>query len=141
MENQLTAVSGGATFVYDGNGNRVKKTEGGVTTLYINKYYEKAGLQITTYYYLGNQLIANRVNATLSYIHQDSLSSTSVTTNSGGSVTSTVKYYPYGAQRSSTGTVPTDQKFTGQRLDSTGLYYYGARYYDAGLGDSLARIV
>jgi RHS repeat-associated protein len=25
-------------------------------------------------------------------------------------------------------------KFTGQRLDSTGLYYYGARYYDPGIG-------
>lgn len=25
-------------------------------------------------------------------------------------------------------------KFTGQRLDGTGLYYYGARYYDAEIG-------
>ncbi len=31
--------------------------------------------------------------------------------------------------------LPTDRKFTGQRLDeSTGLYYYGARYYDPALG-------
>jgi RHS repeat-associated protein len=30
--------------------------------------------------------------------------------------------------------VPTDKKFTGQRLDNTGLYYYGARYYDASIG-------
>jgi len=31
--------------------------------------------------------------------------------------------------------VPTDEKFTGQRLDSTtGLYYYGARYYDPAIG-------
>jgi RHS repeat-associated protein len=28
----------------------------------------------------------------------------------------------------------TDKKFTGQRLDSTGLYYYNARYYDATIG-------
>ena len=28
----------------------------------------------------------------------------------------------------------TDKKFTGQRLDSTGLYYYGARYYDPAIG-------
>jgi RHS repeat-associated protein len=27
-----------------------------------------------------------------------------------------------------------DKLFTGQRLDSTGLYYYGARYYDATIG-------
>jgi RHS repeat-associated protein len=30
--------------------------------------------------------------------------------------------------------VPTDKKFTGQRLDSTGLYYYNARYYDPQIG-------
>jgi RHS repeat-associated protein len=36
--------------------------------------------------------------------------------------------------RFSTGTLPTDKKFTGQRLDNTGLYYYGARYYDPVIG-------
>ncbi len=30
--------------------------------------------------------------------------------------------------------MPTDKKFTGQRLDSTGLYYYNARYYDPTIG-------
>ncbi|MBI4294960.1 MAG: RHS repeat-associated core domain-containing protein, partial [Chloroflexi bacterium] len=33
---------------------------------------------------------------------------------------------------SASGTLPA-QKFTGQRLDGTGLYYYGARYYDPAL--------
>jgi RHS repeat-associated protein len=28
----------------------------------------------------------------------------------------------------------TDKRFTGQRLDDTGLYYYGARYYDPTIG-------
>ncbi len=41
VENRLTAVSGGVSYVYDGNGFRVKKTENGVTILYVNKYYEK----------------------------------------------------------------------------------------------------
>ncbi|GEM_PF-5653187 len=30
--------------------------------------------------------------------------------------------------------MPTDRLFTGQRLDATGLYYYGARYYDPAIG-------
>ena len=30
--------------------------------------------------------------------------------------------------------MPTDKLFTSQRLDSTGLYYYNARYYDATIG-------
>jgi len=41
-------------------------------------------------------------------------------------------YYPWGGTRA--GSVPTDIKFTGQRLDATGLYYYNARYYDATIG-------
>lgn len=37
--------------------------------------------------------------------------------------------------RATTGVLPTDYTFTGQKLDaSAGLLYYGARYYDAALG-------
>jgi RHS repeat-associated protein len=54
-------------------------------------------------------------------------------TDAGGQqVGTTVKYLPFGGTRS--GSVPTDKLFTGQRLDSTGLYYYGARYYDPSIG-------
>ena len=38
-ENRPLTVTGGASFVYDGDGNRVKKTENSVTVLYANKYY------------------------------------------------------------------------------------------------------
>ena len=136
VENRPATVSGGASFVYDGDGNRVKKTEGGETILYVNKYYEKniTTSEVTTSYYLGDKLAAQRKGTTLSYIHQDSLSSTSVTTDSSGAATSTVKYFPFGGTRSSTGTIPTDKEFTGQRLDATGLYYYGTRYYDEEIG-------
>jgi phage gp45-like len=63
VENRVTAVTGGASFVYDGDGNRVKKTENGETILYVNKYYEKnitTGIA-TTSYYLGDRLIAQVV--------------------------------------------------------------------------------
>jgi RHS repeat-associated protein len=43
-------------------------------------------------------------------------------------------YLPYGQVRSTTGTTPTDKGFTGQRLDATGLMFYGARYYSSALG-------
>jgi len=46
---------------------------------------------------------------------------------------STVKYLPFGEARA-TIDIPTDKLFTGQRLDSTGLYYYNARYYDPTIG-------
>lgn len=46
-----------------------------------------------------------------------------------GTSNTSQRYYPYGGTRS--GGVPTDYQFTGQKRDTgTGLYYYGARYYD-----------
>jgi len=139
VENRLgnVTVSGStSTFVYDGDGNRIKKIEGGQTTIYVNKYYEKntsTGV-ITTYYYLGDKLVALRNGTNLRYIHQDSLGSTSVVTDSAGAQYGYTRYYPYGSTRDSGGSLDTDKKFTGQRLDTTGLYYYGARYYDPVIG-------
>ncbi|MEW6141995.1 MAG: hypothetical protein AB1597_02415 [Chloroflexota bacterium] len=63
IENQLASYYDGSTtttYVYDGNGQRGKKTVGGTTTLYVNKYYEKTGDTVTTSYYLGNRLVAMR---------------------------------------------------------------------------------
>jgi RHS repeat-associated protein len=137
-ENRLISVSENgiiiSEFVYDGDGNRVKKTENGETVIYVNKYYEKnltTGV-FTTSYYLGGQLIAQRENTTLKYIHQDHLTSTSLMTNNTGGSLGTIKYYPFGTTKA--GSVPTDKLFTGQRLDTTELYYYGARYYDPEIG-------
>jgi RHS repeat-associated protein len=46
------------------------------------------------------------------------------------------RYYPWGTIRPGpNNALPTDYTFTGQKLDeSTGLMYYGARYYDPALG-------
>ena len=79
-------------------------------------------------------LVDDGVTPELSYVHQDSLGSTSVTSDCTGDLASTISYFPFGLTRFSTGTSPTDKLFTGQRLDSTGLYYYGARYYDPEMG-------
>jgi len=142
VENRLTSVTKNSvteTYVYDGDGNRVKKVvQGGDTTVYVNQYYEKniTTGDVTTYYYLGGKLVAKMVDdgedTTLTFIHQDSLNSTSLVTTDAGTQESISTYYPFGGTR--TGSVSTDQKFTGQRLDDTGLYYYNARYYDATIG-------
>jgi RHS repeat-associated protein len=139
VENRLTSITKDSvttTFVYDGDGSRIKKTVGSTTTIYVNQYYEKnltAG-EATTSYYLGGKLVAQRAGSTLSYLLQDHLGSTSVTYDPATSTSSTIKYFSFGSVRSTTGALPTDKKFTGQRLDATGLYYYGARYYDATIG-------
>jgi RHS repeat-associated protein len=47
----------------------------------------------------------------------------------GGGVVARQWYYPYGAVRTSDGTLPTKRTDTGQTADDTGLYFYNARYY------------
>ena len=63
-ENHLTAVSGDATasFGYNGDGQRITSTEGGVTTAYIGNYFEwnVATQTKKTYYYAGATRIAMR---------------------------------------------------------------------------------
>ena len=87
----------------------------------------------TLHYYLGGKEVAFKKGGTLYFPLQDHLKGTAVITNSAGSVMESTTYYPYGQTRSG-GITSTDRAFTGQRLDSTGLYYYGARYYDPSIG-------
>jgi len=137
VEGRLITVTNGTTvtvFTYDGDGKRVKQKVAPTTTVFIGNYCEIAisGTQriTTTYYYANGQRIALRTVAGVTYIHSDHLGSTAVTS---GAQSGDIRYFPYGATRS--GAVSTAYKFTGQRLDdSTGLYYYGARYYDAAIG-------
>jgi len=97
-ENRLTAVSGAvmASFVYDGNGQRVKGTVGGVTTTYIGNYAEWDGSSITRYYYAGTLRIAINKSGTLSWLLGDHLGSTSITAASNGTKNSEVRCTPWG---------------------------------------------
>jgi hypothetical protein len=63
----------------------------------------------------------------------DQLGSTNVTSDPSGQMVSLCLYKPWGESRGGAGTSLTDYGFTGQREmdDSVGLYYYGARFYDA----------
>ncbi len=67
------------------------------------------------------------------YYHKDHLGSSSIITNGNGEVTQRIEYLPYGEvfleQNNTNWNTP--YKFNGKELDEeTGLYYYGARYYD-----------
>jgi RHS repeat-associated protein len=128
-----------ASFLYDGQGNRVAQqtVSGGVTTTtaYVDDIEEDAttgGVTTkTTYYYANGQRFAMAVNGVISYLASDGLGSANATLDASGNVVAQVLYAPYGVPRYSSGTMPTDRGFTGQIADSTsGLDYYGARYYD-----------
>lgn len=69
------------------------------------------------------------------YYHTDQLGSSSVITNAAGAKVQDLAYYPYGQTRINTGAINVNHKYTSQELDeSTGLYFYNARYYDPVMG-------
>jgi RHS repeat-associated protein len=92
---------------------------------------------VRKYYYAGSQRVAMRVSGDpklekngLYYLLTDHLGSTSVVVKEDGNVQSEALYAPWGETRA--GSVNTDYRYTGQQqFARTGLYYYGARWYDA----------
>ena len=69
--------------------------------------------------------------------HQDALGNTVLLTGMNGQQVTKIAYTAYGEidQSRSNGPDIVREKYTGQELDEdTGLYYYGARYYDPQLG-------
>ena len=150
-ENRLTqlqkngAVSG--TYVYDGDGNRVKETTGSVNTVYISAYFEWTGSVATmkSYYYAGGVRVAMRTGTsagTVNYLLGDHLGSQALTLTSAGarlSPNKELRYYPYGVARYDTNNQITSFNFTGQRKDSgSGLLFYDARWYDPQVGRFLS---
>jgi len=124
-----------ASFVYNGDGQRVLSTAAGATVVYVGNYleYDVSSGEMTTYYYAGAVRIAMRVgtNEPL-WLLGDHLGSTSVAANTDGSLHSRQAYTAWGATRYSSGGPPTDFDFTGQRLEAgIGLHDYGARWYDS----------
>ena len=75
------------------------------------------------------------VNGALRYLHAHQLGSTVLTTYTSGARESERDYYAFDSDRRADGPhLATDYRFTGQKLDGTGLYYYNARYYDPVIG-------
>ena len=71
------------------------------------------------------------------YYHGDHLGSSSVMTDRSGAMVQHYEYAAFGNERfkDNTSAVDMSNRYTGQQLDEeTGLYYYGARYYDPELG-------
>jgi RHS repeat-associated protein len=137
QENRLYTVSGGATatFLYDGDAKRVKGTVGATTTSYVGDYYEWNGSTAKQYYAIGGVRVAMKENTILRYLLSDHLGSTALNVSQALVKDSEVRYYAFGSDRFTSGTMPTTYRYTGQRAEQgIGLYYYNARWYDAALG-------
>ena len=137
-ENRLTSMTNGSmtvNFVYDATGGRVKKITPSSTTVYIGNLYECTGGVCTKHIFAGGNRIATKYPTDMYFYHTDHLRSSSVVTNSAGAKVEEIYYYPFGATRFNNGSVNLKHKYTGQEEDwETGLYNYGARYYDPIIG-------
>jgi RHS repeat-associated protein len=139
--NRLTSIQNQQSTIvyrYDGLGNRLQQTIGGVTTTYTLDL--ASGLtQVlsdgTNTYLYGNGRIAQQNGPELSYFLGDALGSVRQLTDADGTVTLANFYDPYGALTASVGTGQTAYGYTGEQQDSsTGMIYLRARYYAPGMG-------
>jgi len=89
------------------------------------------------YVYANGKHIAKIEGSNKYYYHLDPLGSPLVITKAGllgAEIAKQYKYKAFGDVKYESGTYNDNHKFTGKELDETGLYYFGARYYDKSLG-------
>ncbi|MFH0874190.1 MAG: RHS repeat-associated core domain-containing protein [Candidatus Komeilibacteria bacterium] len=111
-------------------------------TYYIDKYYEtQFNGSSKNHYFLGNiKLATDNLSGSpigIFYVLGDHLGSSSLITDSSGTITEVSDYYPYGSEAFTNVTtdIGNNYKFTGKELDNeTNLQYFGARYYDNSIG-------
>ncbi|HKM90109.1 MAG TPA: RHS repeat-associated core domain-containing protein, partial [Candidatus Acidoferrales bacterium] len=148
FENHLIQKDG-VSMVYDGDGNRVKKTVAGVTTLFLVDDLNPTGYAqavaeeaqstaaLSSYIY-GLDLIVRVKQSgtppTVFYVH-DGHGSVRALTNTAGTVTDTYDYDAFGNLIHSTGTTPNNYLFAGEQYDpDLHLYYNRARYLNTNTG-------
>jgi RHS repeat-associated protein len=138
FENHLTQ-HGAVTIVYDGDGNRVAETVGGVTTNYLVDMQNPTGyaqvvdeLQsgtVTRRYSYGLERISETQSSTTSFYGYDGHGSVRFLTSSAGAITDSYDYDAFGNLTNSTGSTPNNYLFAGEQYDpALSLYYNRARY-------------
>ena len=133
-ENHLTqatgTTSGTWTYVYDGNGMRVEKSNGSGGTLYWRAASgatiaetDLNGVMTSEYTFFAGQRIARRdASNNVYYYYSDQVGSTTAITTASGVPCYEATFTPYGEEHNTANTCPQNYKFTGYERDSeTGL--------------------
>ena len=145
-ESRLIATNSGGGYVYDGDGQRVKKCASPCST---GTFYWRTldGSTLAESDLGGNWTAAygvirgqtwSRVDLPANVVHyyfRDQLGSTTTITDTTGNIQKEADYYPYGGEIPVSGSDPNHYKFTGKERDAeSGLDYFGARYDSSSLG-------
>jgi RHS repeat-associated protein len=146
------------TYKYNDAGERVIKVSAQGETVYVNQFFViRNGSVATKHVFAGSSRLVSKLakqeNPTIAaqnkgttavtdgpnehqmyFYHPDHLGSSSYVTDQRGKVFQHLEYFPFGETwvEESSNTQRTPYLFTAKELDEdTGLYYFGARYYDA----------
>jgi RHS repeat-associated protein len=145
-ENRLLSLNRtAANYVYDGDGQLVQKTVGGVTTTYLIDDQTPAGYTqiaeervsraVTKSYVYGPQRISMRDSSGLHYYGYDAHSGVRLLMDGSGAVTDSWDYDAFGSVIARTGTTDNALTYRGEQVDSSlGLQYLRARWMDPGKG-------
>ena len=131
------------TSIYDGDGVRFSRQVGaGPVTRYVSDV--NAGLPVTiddgTRKYVWGLGLAYAVAGTaIELYHTDRLGSIRAVSDATGAVIATYRTDEFGVPTSSTGSVGSPFRYTGEPLDASGLTYLRARHYDPSIGRFMTR--
>jgi RHS repeat-associated protein len=150
FENHLAAMNAGEVgIVYDGDGNRVAKTVGGVTTQYLvddrnpTGYAQvleeiENGAVVRSYTY-GLDLISQNQSGEVSFYGYDGHGSVRLLTDAAGNLTDTYDYEGFGNLIAQTGTTENVYLYAGEQVDQpASLYYLRARSMNPAIGRFLS---
>lgn len=156
-ENRLARVSQSGSpplfveFGYAADGTRLwKKKNHTDLQVWIGEIYEEKGGKVLFHVFAGSERVCTfEAGSVLNggsgpstthvgyYYHQDHLGSSSALSSHDGTKLEANDWYPFGSTQTTNpqANFQVSRRFTGQIFDAeTGLYYYGARYFDPGLG-------
>jgi RHS repeat-associated protein len=148
FENHLIQ-KGSVEIVYDGDGNRVSETVGGVTTNYLvdtqnptgyaQVVDELQGGSVARTYSYGLERVSESQSiagtSTTSFYGYDGHGSVRQLTNASGAVTDAYDYDAFGNLINQTGSTPNNYLFAGEQYDpALGLYYNRAGYLNTATG-------
>jgi RHS repeat-associated protein len=146
FENHLTSQnSGSVAIIYDGDGNRVSKSAGGVTTKYLvddrnltgyaQVLEEISGGTVQRVYTYGLSRISQSQASGTSFYGYDGLGNVRMLTDNAGVLTDRYDYDAFGNVISQGGTTSNVYLYSGEQNDpNLGLYYLRARYVSQSSG-------
>lgn len=139
--------------VYDGDGNRIARTDFSGTTRYVldrsrsmsHVLCESDGNNNIIAYYIHGPTLVARIDAAMgspSYYHCNDLGNVVALTHINGNVVDRYAYEPYGLPAGHEGTTPSPFTFVGGlgvMVEADSLYFMRARFYDPDTGRFLGK--